>query len=189
MNIVDMLQLTSGGRALLDQGASLGLAKGDMVGLLGRLVTAIAAAVQSQCERQGAPLADVLEHLNGARLADAVEAQDSQDLARFSVQGQLALSQLLPADGAVQTLATRAAAASDLPAEPVQQLLPLVAGLFIGVLQQVETGRFKPKGGGMAAMAVSMAANMLLSSGAGAGGLLKFIDMDQARGLLDGLEP
>jgi hypothetical protein len=188
MNIVDMLQLTQGGRALLEQGANLGLAKGDMVGLLGRMVPAIAAALKGQGLRQDLTPAALLKQLGGAQLADAVEADGADSLAGFADQGQAVLARLLPQDQTGSTLASRLAAASNLEPGPVQALLPSVTGLFTGVLQQVETGSFKPKGGGMAAMAVTMAANMLVSSGSGASGLLKFIDLDGAQGLIKDLQ-
>lgn len=184
MNIVDLLQITKGGRALLEQGDALGLSKGDMVGALGRLVPALAGAMQHQSQAQGLELSGLLGQLDASGLADAVDAEETASLESFRRQGENVLTRLLGSQENANTLASRIASGMGLEASALQALSPLVAGLFAGVLGRVEDGSFAPSGGGMA---VKMAANMLMSSGSGAKGLLGFIDTDSASGLLEGL--
>lgn len=187
MNIVDLLNITKGGRALLDQGESLGLSKGDMVGAFGKLVPALAAGLRHKSQASGQSLEQVLGHLGGEQLADAVEAEEASDLEGFRDQGAQVMTGLFASQDGADTLIHRIAEALGLEASALEAMAPLVAGLFTGVLSKIDSGDFKPSGGGMAGMAATMAVNMLMGSGGGAAGLMKFIDTDSVADLLAGI--
>ncbi len=184
MNVVDLLQMTKGGRALMDHGQTVGLSKGDMVGAFGKLVPALATGLERHSQASGHSVGDVVRQLGAAQLAGAVDADDADALAGFRSQGEQVISALFGSQERAQSLASRVGESIGLDVGPLQALLPLVAGLFIGALGKIDSGSFKPSGGGMMA---TMAVNMLMSSGGGAAGLMKFIDTDSVSDLLAGL--
>lgn len=131
MNIVELVKQSQGGQSLNNLAKQFGLDPAQAQAALQTTVPALVSGLKTQLQQNG--LQGVLASLQSSASLQSAQAFGTQALA----QGNQVLTQLLGAEGA-KNLVTKVSQATGLDAAKLQQAVPALTNLVMGVIAQAQ---------------------------------------------------
>jgi hypothetical protein len=133
LNLSDILQSAQGGQAIQNLAAQFGLSPSQAQQAVSSLLPALSAGLKSQASDADG-LGGVLDHLTDPQHQAAFQSPAAAQSDESQMAGQQALNQIVGGDSAIAAIAQRAAAATGVSPELLQQMLPQVTSIAIGGL-------------------------------------------------------